>query len=388
MVGEYTKSGICCIINHMDECIWEKDSCCGCGACRDACYSGAICMMQDKAGFFYPRVNEKKCIKCGKCKQVCPLLNRSEGSAQNLYFGVQAKNDKIRYESTSGGIFPILAEYVFRRQGVVYGAAFNQDMEVVHTEAFDVEQLKSLKKTKYVQSNLDTVYLRIASWLKKERWVLFCGTPCQAHALKLFLKKQPCESERLIIVSLVCYGVPSPGIWNSYIKYLERRHGGKVTGFSFRDKRNKDNGHTCSYLINNTEYTTSSYNNIYSKIYYAGYSLRPSCLKCKFCTVERDSDFTIGDFWGIERINPTMDDGMGTSMVILHTEKARRIWISVRDELHWFECRKEEILQPRLIEPTAAVPGRRFFVTLYRVLPFLVLMKLVIGMVGLRGLLK
>ena len=214
----------------------EKKECCGCGACVDVCKAGAIRMVQDKEGFWYPRVSQLKCKKCGQCKQVCPVRNRSVEKDSRLYLGIQAKEDGVRHSSSSGGIFSLLAQYVFDRQGVVYGAAYNDRMEVVHKEAGDRQQLEQLKRTKYVQSNLNGVYSRIEELLKRDQWVLFCGTPCQAYGLKLFLKK---AYEKLIIVDLICYGVPSPGIWSSYVKYLESRHGGRMTDFSFRDKRDR-----------------------------------------------------------------------------------------------------------------------------------------------------
>lgn len=345
----------------------EKKDCCGCGACADVCQAGAIRMVQDKEGFWYPKVNQLKCQKCGRCKQVCPGDNQSETNASNLYLGVQAKPEAVRHSSSSGGIFSLLAQYVFDRQGVVYGAAYNDRMEVVHKEARSVQQLEQLKRTKYVQSNLGGIYRRIEEQLRGGKWVLFCGTPCQAYGLKLFLNK---IHEKLILVDLICYGVPSPGIWSSYVKYLENRHGGRMTDFSFRDKRNKDNGHTCSYMIEGKEYAESLHRNLYCKMYFTNYILRPSCHECRFCTVERESDFTIGDFWGIEKVRPEMDDGMGTSVVIAHTDKARRVWDEVKEGADWFECREEEVLQPRLNGPTGVAKKRGEFMRLYRWLPF------------------
>ena len=203
--------------------------------------------------------------------------------------------------------------------------------------------------------------------------MLFCGTPCQSQALRLFLGQ---EYDTLIVVDLVCYGVPSPGIWENYVKYLEYRHHGKMTEFSFRDKRAQDYGHTCAYVINGEEYAGSLFQDRFCRMYFKNYILRPSCHSCKFCTVDRSSDFTIGDFWGIEKVKPEIDDGMGTSLVILHTEKAREIWEAVRDETFWFCCEEKDVLQPRLTEPTEAAKSRGFFMAFYRMLPFSLLLGL------------
>lgn len=345
----------------------KKEACCGCDACADICPTGAIRMVSDDEGFRYPQVDKEKCINCKRCMQICPVKNAVQGNSEIRCFGVQTKDNALRYASSSGGMFPILAEYIFQRQGVVYGAAFNEDMEVVHKEAWNPEELEALKKTKYVQSNLAGIYRSVQERLKEDRWVLFCGTPCQAHALRLFLKR---PYPKLIVAALVCYGAPSPGIWTSYVKYTEQTSGGKMTQFYFRDKRNRDNGHTCAYVTGGRERAYSLYRDVYCKMYFANCTIRPSCHVCKYCTVDRDNDFTIGDFWGIEKVRPDMEDGMGTSMVILHTEQAAHVWEQVREDLNWFACKIEDVLQPRLKNPTEATKGRRQFMFFYKVLPF------------------
>lgn len=345
----------------------KKEACCGCSACVDICPVGAINMLSDEEGFCYPLIDEKKCIGCNRCKRTCPIKHTNQDSHQNLYFGAQARDDAVRYASSSGGMFSILAEYVFERQGVVYGAAFNDEMKVVHKEAQDLEELEALKKTKYVQSNLKDIYRSVQTQLEAGRWVLFCGTPCQAQALRLFLNQ---EYLKLIVMDLICYGVPSPGVWADYVKYLERRFGGKMSQFYFRDKRNRDDGHTCAYVTDGREQTGALYGDVYCRMYFANDIIRPSCHVCRYCTPDRDSDFTVGDFWGIEKVRPDMDDRMGTSAVILHTEKAREIWEQIKGRLRWFECKKEDMLQPRLKEPTTAAKGRGQFMFFYKIFPF------------------
>ncbi len=355
----------------------DKKECCGCGACADACGVGAICMVSDGEGFWYPQINEEKCTGCGRCGEVCQIHRtkvRDEQGGSRIYLGVRAKSEGIRYSSSSGGMFGILAQYIFRRQGVVYGAAFDNEMKVVHMQACDMEQLEKLKKTKYVQSDMAGIYRRIEEQLNEGLWVLFCGTPCQVQGLRFFLRK---TYPRLVMADLVCYGVPSPGIWRDYVEYLEKRHGGRLTEFYFRDKRNRDNGHTCAYVAGGTEYAVPIHRNPYCRMYFVDHILRPSCHSCRYCTTERDSDFTIGDFWGIERIRPDMDDGMGTSLVILHSDQAKEIWDSVKDQTLSFVCKEEEILQPRLVAATRISGTRQWFMRCYRLLPIWLLIKMV-----------
>lgn len=346
----------------------KKEDCYGCGACMDACQRGAIQMRSDKEGFLYPHVKKKLCIQCRRCEQVCPIRNR-EGKGryeERRYFGAKARDSRVRHTSTSGGIFTAAAKRMLENGGAVYGAGYDQDMKVVHKEVLKIEDLEDIRRTKYVQSDLSGTYRQIEQRLKEGLPVLFCGTPCQAQGLRLFLRQ---EYEKLLIMDIICYGVPSPGIWEAYVRYLEQKKGGKMTAFSFRDKRNQDDGHTRSYVIREKEYADSMYRDIYCQMYFKNYMLRPSCHSCKFCATARDSDVTIGDFWGIEKIKPEWADGMGQSVVILHTKKAKRWWQAIRKELDYFECEREDILQPRLTCPTDMAGERRKFMRLYRISP-------------------
>lgn len=197
----------------------KKEDCCGCGACADACPRDAIRMVQDREGFRYPRVQAAKCVSCGRCRQVCPLPRPAPAEREHRYFGAQAREDAVRFASSSGGVFPLLARYVLDRQGVVYGAAYDSRMDVVHRAARNLEELEGLKRTKYVQSRLDGVYRQAEECLKAGQWVLFCGTPCQVQGLRQFLGR---PYPTLLAVDLICYGVPSPGVWRRYVDGLQR----------------------------------------------------------------------------------------------------------------------------------------------------------------------
>lgn len=354
----------------------EKEDCCGCGACADVCQSGAIRMVSDREGFLYPYIKKKMCVSCGKCKKVCPLKKKDINVLEdaNRYFGVQNTNKLDRYASSSGGVFSLLAMYVLQQEGVVYGAGFDYNLNVMHRSIVNSKELRKIRKTKYVQSNMSGIYRDIEQKVKEGRWVLFCGTPCQAHALRLFLNKY---YDKLIIIDLVCYGVASPGIWKKYINHLEHTHKGRIVNFLFRDKRNRDNGRMCSYVIGKRSYVNTHYDDVFCRVFFKNCSIRPSCHKCRFCTVKRCSDFTIGDFWGIEEIRPDLDDGMGTSMMILHTDKAKKIWNLIKKDALWFECKKNELIQPRLMSPTTIGEKRSKLMRMYKFLPFFMFVRLV-----------
>ncbi|MCD7950500.1 MAG: Coenzyme F420 hydrogenase/dehydrogenase, beta subunit C-terminal domain [Erysipelotrichaceae bacterium] len=327
----------------------KNDMCVGCGTCADKCPVNAISMKMDKEGFYYPFVSNRTCIHCHQCLNLCPTKDKSNIINENRYFGAKALNNDTRYSSSSGGFFPILAEYVLDKQGVVYGAGLDENLQVKHFEIENIDQISKLQKTKYVQSDLTGIYKKVKNRLNEHRYVLFCGTPCQCQGLRNYLGK---DSDYLIFVDLICYGVPSPGIWNSYKKYIENIYDGVLEDFSFRDKRNHDNGHTVSWIINDHEYTQPLNKNLYNRLYFGNLIIRPSCYQCRFTSVRRNSDLTIGDFWGIEKIYPEFDDGMGCSVVITHSAKGLSIWNNVKDSFQYFECSENDVLQPRLKTPT------------------------------------
>ena len=345
----------------------EKSQCCGCSGCMDACPQKAITAQTDKEGFCYPNIQQELCIECGRCEKICPWKGKENIEEFREFLGVQAKNSELRQTSTSGGAFPVLAEHILQLGGVVYGAGFDSTMRLTHQRADGHEKLIPLIQTKYIQSDLEGIYRMVKCDLQDRRNVLFIGTPCQTEAVRKFLGM---PYPQLILVDLICYGVPSPMIWKDYIHYLEKKHKGRLKAFNFRDKRNRNNGHTISYQVDDREFLNEYSEDPFIAMYNSNCILRPSCHECKFSTLQRNSDITIGDFWGIEKKAPDMDDGMGNSLLILHTCKAAKIWEAVRSHFHYIECAEHEALQPRLISPTAASKRRRLFFSLYRRIPF------------------
>lgn len=352
----------------MVELFSEKSQCCGCMACADACPKNAIAPKVDPEGFWYPEIKRELCANCGCCQTVCPLAPGESRKAPLRYLAARAKDQALRKTSTSGAVFPILAQTVLNQGGVVYGAGFDGSMQVVHQRAASRGELDFLMQTKYVQSQTAGIFRRVREDLQNGRQVLFVGTPCQAEALRRFLGR---EYPALIITDLICYGVPSPGVWARYTAYLEQEYHGTLTQFQFRDKRGCDNGHSVSFRIGEREYVEEEYgSDPFLALYFSNYIIRPSCHACPFTTAERGSDITLGDFWGIEKAAPGMDDGMGTSLVMLRSERGEALWESLRDQFHQIECGREDAMQPRLVSPTPPAPRRRLFFALYRRLPY------------------
>lgn len=419
-----------------------KKECSGCHACYDACPTGAITMEEDVEGFWYPCVNESKCIHCGRCVKVCQIFNtkKQEGTISTEAYACLNQNTEERLASSSGGLFILLAKQVLDKDGVVFGAAFDDHMELRHTYATDLGGCRAFMGSKYLQSRIGMAYADAKRFLVKGRWVLFTGTPCQIHGLKLFLGR---DYEKLIAVDLACHGVPSPAVFRKYLSDLEKQQGSPIDSFNFRSKKggwgsfevkapfksrknvkeskadNFDNSKKDAHSILKCSMTDSNpvvispkrtaffvdFNNVTAKeksleiiinpfipkpglahqlrsmipkpikmmvkkalkknkpesqvqrddgISWKDYSLeiifanchgkriphgesafmkgfladlylRPSCYGCRNKGEQRYSDLTLADYWGVEGRDPDMDDDQGTSAVLVHTEKGKRL---------------------------------------------------------------
>ena len=195
--------------------IKDKKDCCGCSACVQRCPKQCITLKEDNEGFLYPIVDKKTCIDCGLCEKVCPILHQGEPQKPLKVYAAKNLNEEIRRQSSSGGIFTLLAEQVIQEGGVVFGARFDENWEVKHDYTETIEGLAVFRGSKYVQSRIEDNYKKAEEFLKQGRKVLFSGTPCQIAGLKRFLRK---EYEELLTVDFVCHGVPSPGVWRKYLK--------------------------------------------------------------------------------------------------------------------------------------------------------------------------
>ena len=225
--------------------IEEKSKCCGCNACVQRCPKHCIAMREDEEGFLYPIIDESSCINCGLCEKVCPVLNQGEERKPLKVYAAKNRNEEIRMQSSSGGIFTLLAEQIIQEGGVVFGARFDENWDVIHDYTETIDGLASFRGSKYVQSRVGETYKQAESFLKQGRKVMFAGTPCQISGLKLFLCK---DYENLLTVDFICHGVPSPGVWRKYLEELIARQGGGknsvlshpnelITHIEFRNKR-------------------------------------------------------------------------------------------------------------------------------------------------------
>jgi len=341
----------------------NKHECSGCTACKHSCPYNAITMMRDNEGFEYPVIDTEKCIKCGLCQKVCPF-NQNYYTDNNfdipLVFAAKHKDEIIRISSSSGGVFSALSNYVLDNGGIIYGAAFDDDFKVRHIKVDNMLDIRKLKGSKYVQSKLDGIFLDVKEEIKNDRYILFTGTPCQTAGLKAFLRNK--DYDKLILVDLVCAGVPSPLIWESYINLLQEKNQSKLKYYSFRNKRTGWHN-SCSYA--EFEDGKNLHNNplldSYRSIFSAHMGSRPSCHYCVFTNFNRPSDITIGDFWGIEKHKPEFDDDKGVSVILINTEKGKTVFNEISKELEYKTSNIEEAKQRNLTMPTKPSPKREQF---------------------------
>lgn len=304
--------------------IQNKQDCCGCMACVQRCPKHCISMKEDKEGFLYPVVDESICIDCGLCEKVCPIKNENESREPIKVLAAQNTDDEIRKSSSSGGIFYPLAKYVIENGGVVFGAKFNEEWEIVHDYTETIEGLNAFMGSKYVQSYIGTCFNSVKKFLQSKRYVLFSGTPCQVKALSLFLNKQ---YENLLLVDIVCHGVPSPTLWKEYLKEESKllKDKSKIENISFRQKVTKWEDYHLSIRRGNIEKSEPFNNSIWGKAFVHNLFLRPSCYSCSIKHLSSRSDFTLGDFWGIDNFYPEFNDHKGTSLLIVNSKKGENL---------------------------------------------------------------
>lgn len=342
--------------------ITNKEQCCGCNACGDACPKDAITFPQDVEGFWYPKVDLEKCVNCGLCNKVCPLQNMDKvKSAEKLnppkVIGGYHKNIAIRFDSTSGGVFSALANAMYKDGGYVSGAIQNPDLTVCNFISKDKSDLARLRSSKYVQSSAIGLYKEIKKLLVAGEKVLACGSPCQMGALRSYLGK---DYENLIIVDFLCRATNSPKAYRKYMDMLEKQYGGKVV---YVKAKNKEHGwHSLARKVvfdNGKEYYGEGHDDHYRRGYHWNMFERPSCYDCKFKEIPRNSDITLGDFWGIGKVAPDLEQNLGTSMVMLNTPKGEAFVEKIKSKLVCRDFTLNDILpgnHAALLEPVKYPP--------------------------------
>ena len=320
--------------------IKDKSQCTGCTACESICGKKAITMQFDEFGHSYPHVNKEICVECGLCETVCPMLHKDEIGRKdgNVYtYAAYNKDLKVRKESTSGGIFTLLAEEILLNNGVVFAARFDEEFHVIHDHFDTIENIGKYRGSKYVQSSLNGIFKSVKEFLKVRK-VLFVGTPCQVEGLKRYLRK---DNPNLVTCDFICMCISSPRMWDDYLK--EYHTDVKLESITFKDKRTS--WHKWNMLIKDEEgeHLMKGNYNPFFYTYLNQYSSRPSCFKCPFRRTHRNSDFTIADCWGIDKVNPDFDDDKGCTTLIVQSLKGKRIFEQIKCKMNYIDYKIEDV---------------------------------------------
>ena len=326
-------------------CIGEN-RCTGCSACYNICPTKAISMEINSEGFLYPRIDEKKCVNCGKCKISCPVINKKKIEIKPIAYAVYNKNEKCRLESSSGGVFSLIAEQILNENGVVYGAAFDDIFNVRHIKINKKEDLFKLRSSKYVQSIINETYEECKKDLNEGKKVLFTGTPCQINGLKTYLNE---EYENLYTHDIICHGVPSIKVWNKYIEYREKEdckntNENKLVNVNFRSKKDGWNLYSVKFEYEKSIYEKNRLEDLYMQTFLSDICLRKSCYCCNFKDGNRVADITLADFWGINKVNKLIDDNKGISLMIVNSKKGNKLFELIKNKCEYKEVNLNEAI--------------------------------------------
>lgn len=340
--------------------------CCGCTACKEVCPKNAISWIVDDCGFSFPEVNSDKCIECGLCEKVCPMVHADKilPNTEGESFAAVNKDTPELKASSSGGIFSVIARYVLDNGGVVYGAAFDEKMQLSHIEIERPDYLSRLQGSKYLQSQNGNVYSDIKRHLNEGRQVYYVGTGCQVAGLKLFLRK---EYSNLITSDILCHGVPPQKVFDAVIDYLQKHYNGKVIRYLFRDKSVWGWSCSSSCIIkkeSNLRYVGfDPVQNGYFNAFIKAENYRESCYVCPYARRQRSGDITLADFWGVEKYINIPNIRSGVSAIMVNTDKGQGILSHIKKEINLYNANLDDIkvINKTLIAPTPRPTERDVF---------------------------
>ena len=320
----------------------KHSDCTGCLACADACNHAAIGVIKE-GELLYPSIDKSKCVDCGMCKKVCPILrSEKENKKEIITYACYNKNLKDRINSSSGGIFVLLAKQIIKKNGVVFGATFDNEFNVKHSYIETEKDLEKFMGSKYTQSVIGDSYKKVKEFLEKNRFVLFTGTPCQIEGLKSFLQK---DYDKLYTQDIICHGVPSPKLWKKYLLFQKNKYNEQINSISFRNKDNGWEKFQMKIQFDTKIYSQNHSNDIYMKAFLGNICLRDSCYNCSFKKKYRESDITLGDYWGVNNIHPDLNDDKGISVMIVNTPKGNELFEQIKEDIEYVETNVDEAIK-------------------------------------------
>lgn len=309
--------------------IIDKSKCCGCEACAQKCPKQCIILKEDEDGFRYPYVDKKKCIDCHLCEKTCPVINQFEEKYPIDILACKNKNERIRLESSSGGLFFSIASRIIQNNGIVYGVKYDKDWNIVFSSAETLEGIKEFQGSKYAQAYVGETYANVERDLKNQKQVLFAGCSCQVAALKRYLR---INYDNLFTVDFICHGVPSHALYKRFLDEEVPKKDCIITKINMRNKRK--GWREFRFVIEGYKTRTSSKrilfnkpfaDTTYGKLFLSDVVLRPSCHYCCAKSGKSDSDLTLADFWGVWDMYPDKNDNHGLTLAIINKERGKTL---------------------------------------------------------------
>lgn len=309
----------------------------------------------------YPHINQDLCVECGVCKKVCPLQNDvtlEDHFIEPLVYALKHKSNEVRMSSASGGAYTLISDYALNASATLYGVEFDENFNVHHVSTITTTGRAAFKGSKYVQSDLEEVFIEVKRDLNDGKKVLFTGTACQVAGLRNFLWE--INTDNLILNDIICHGTPSPLLWKDYLRFIQKKS--KLKAYTFRSKEIGWRGFNIKAVFENGNSKLNTPDiMVYSNLFGSDLALRPSCYCCKFACIRRPSDLTIGDFWGVEKVIPKLDDNKGVSLVILSTLAGKILFEKIKDSMDYELSNTTDCLQPNLVRPTKRPTTREQF---------------------------
>ena len=323
--------------------VTEYENCCGCGQCVEVCPLKAISMKKNKQGFFYPSVDKQKCVNCGRCISSCSF-NNFEISKESVIssYAVKHKDESIRENSRSGGVFTAISDWILEHDGVIYGCELTNCREAIHTRAVTKSKRDKFRGSKYIQSNILDCFKSVKNDLENGRWVLFSGTPCQVDAIRNYCDN--IKNDKLLLVDIVCHSVPSPKVWSDYLSYLSPKKETPVY-VDFRDKQKFGWASHKEKIVYNSG--NVHYDDLFARLFLSNLISRKDCFSCPYKSLSRCSDITIGDCWGVAENYSEFDDNKGVSLVLVNSKKGDSVFKEL-DNINSINVDIHNILQPAL----------------------------------------
>ena len=340
----------------------NKSDCCGCQACVRVCGKSAIKMMRDSCGFSYPVVDESKCVNCGLCRKVCPLEESYVGQAATPdIYALSSHNREALMASSSGGMFTLLAQWIFGQGGIVYGVAFDQEFRVRHMRAESMEEASAFRTSKYVESSLSQIYESLSGDLKSGRTVLLTGTPCQIAGVKKYLAQKRIDTTLLYTCDNICHGVPSRMLWADYLDILRKKYiapDDKILAVNMRSKHLSWKKQVMDITLEKGNLRPLLEDFSFNRFFLSLYGNRPSCFHCRFTSYKRPGDFTLGDFWNVENAGVRFDVEGGVNLVLVNTPKGQALFDQIKEGADYQSVSQKASWQPHL-EYSAKPPANQ-----------------------------